>query len=63
MLKSYNKFNGEWVEVMFCNFEVGIKSGVVVSFYVMGVFSFKVLSDMIISYYFRIGRKNYGERE
>ncbi|MGL2479633.1 competence protein, partial [Helicobacter pylori] len=27
MLKSYNKLNGEWVEVTPCNFEAGIKSG------------------------------------
>ncbi|MFA8030396.1 competence protein, partial [Helicobacter pylori] len=31
MLKSYNKLNGEWVEVTPCNFEAGIKSGAVVS--------------------------------
>ncbi|VEJ23866.1 competence protein [Helicobacter pylori] len=63
MLKSYNKLNGEWVEVTPCNFEAGIKSGAVVSPYVMGVSSSKVLSDITTSHYFRIERKNYGERE
>ncbi|GAA9355847.1 hypothetical protein UBN96_02990 [Helicobacter pylori] len=63
MLKSYNKLNGEWVEVTPCNFEAGIKSGAVVSPYVMGVSSSKVLSDTTTSHYFRIERKNYGERE
>ncbi|EJB29964.1 hypothetical protein HPNQ4228_0637 [Helicobacter pylori NQ4228] len=46
MLKSYNKLNGEWVEITPCNFEAGIKSGAVVSPYVMGVSSSKVLSDI-----------------
>ncbi|EJB56472.1 hypothetical protein HPHPH30_1232 [Helicobacter pylori Hp H-30] len=63
MLKSYNKLNGEWVEVTPCNFEAGIKSGAVVSPYVMGVSSSKVLSDITTSHYFKIERKNYGERE
>ncbi len=63
MLKSYNKLNGEWVEVTPCNFEAGIKSGAVVSPYVMGVPSSKVLSDTTTSHYFKIERKNYGERE
>ncbi|XNZ29908.1 competence protein [Helicobacter pylori] len=63
MLKSYNKLNGEWVEVTPCNFEAGIKSGAVVSPYVMGVPSSKVLSDITTSHYFKIERKNYGERE
>ncbi len=63
MLKSYNKLNGEWVDVTPCNFEAGIKSGAVVSPYVMGVSSSKVLSDTTTSHYFRIERKNYGERE
>ncbi|GAA9025535.1 hypothetical protein Taitung203_03610 [Helicobacter pylori] len=63
MLKSYNKLNGEWVEVTPCNFEAGIKSGAVVSPYVMGVSSSKVLSDTTTSRCFKIERKNYGERE
>ncbi|GAA6862985.1 hypothetical protein HpHNI39_08340 [Helicobacter pylori] len=63
MLKSYNKLNGEWVEVTPCNFEAGIKSGAVVSPYVMGVSSSKVLSDTTTSHYFKIERKNYGEKE
>ncbi|WRA11203.1 hypothetical protein KVK46_04895 [Helicobacter pylori] len=63
MLKSYNKLNGEWVEVTPCNFEAGIKSGAVVSPYVMGVSISKVLSDITTSHYFRIERKNYGEKE
>lgn len=52
MLKSYNKLNGEWVEVTPCNFEAGIKSGAVVSPYMMGVSSSKVLSDTTTSHYF-----------
>ncbi len=63
MLKSYNKLNGEWVEVTPCNFEAGIKSGAVVSPYVMGVSSSKVLSDTTTNHYFKIERKNYGEKE
>ncbi len=63
MLKSYNKLNGEWVEVTPCNFEAGIKSGAVVSPYVIGVPSSKVLSDTTTNHYFKIERKNYGERE